>query len=220
MRIILLALIFAVPVFAQMEGNPENFCREGFFTGDSQDFKIGKVKAARIFFHSDDREDCPEAASCRRKAYLVPGNEVIVNRVRSGFTCAWYSPIQGNPTVGWLRVSDLSISDSPKINGTKPWLGEWVFEENGIEFTDNKLAGFLNVTGNATWKGLGDNVHVGEIDGRYEPVNGTINYSDGDDEYDCKIKMRLLGGYLIVADNLKCGGVNVTFSGVYTRRKK
>ena len=65
-----------------------------------------------------------------------------------------------------------------------------------------------------------DNVHVGEIDGRYAPENGMIKYSDGDDEYDCKMTMRLVGRYLVVADNLKCGGVNVTFSGVYTKRKK
>ncbi len=220
MRTFLLVLILALPGFAQLEGNPDNFCRDGFFTRDSQDFKIGRVKASRAYFHSDESEDCPEGAACRRKAYLVPGNEVIVNRVRNGFACAWYSPVKGNPTVGWLKASDLSISAPPKVTGTKAWLGEWVYEENGIELTDNKLAGFLNVTGNATWKGLGDNVHVGEIDGRYEPVDEVINYSDGDDEYDCKITMRHLGKYLIVADNLKCGGVNVTFSGVYTKRKK
>ena len=219
MRTFLLVLIFALPVFAQIEGSPENFCREGFFTRDSQDFKIGRVKAARSYFHSDESEDCPEGVKCRRKAYLVQGNEVIVNRVRNGFACAWYSPVKGSPTVGWLKVSELAIAAPPIVNGTKAWLGEWVFEENGIEFTDNKLAGFLNVTGNATWKGLGDNVHVGEIDGRYEPLDGVINYSDGDDEYDCKITMRRIGNYLVVADNLKCGGLNVTFSGVYMRKK-
>ena len=220
MKALLLLLILALPVFAQMKGDPENFCREGFFTRDSQDFQIGKVRAARAYFHTDEREECPEGAACRGKAYLVAGNEVVVNRVHNGFACAWYSAIKGGPTVGWLKVSDLAIAAPARSTGTKTWLGEWLYEENGIEFTDNKLAGFLNVTGSATWKGLGDNVHVGEIDGRYAPENGVINYSDGDDEYDCKITMRLLGSYLIVADNLKCGGVNVTFSGVYTRRKK
>ena len=220
MKTFLLVLTLTVPVLAQTEGNPENFCRDGFFTRDSRDFKIGKVKSARAYFHSDEKEGCPEGAACRRKAYLVPGNEVIVNRVRNGFACAWYSPMKGNPTAGWLKVSDLAISAPPQAADTKAWLGEWAYEENGIEFTDNKLPGFLNVTGNASWKGLGDNVHVGEIDGRYAPENGVINYSDGDDEYDCKITMRLLGSYLIVADNLKCGGVNVTFSGVYTKKKK
>jgi hypothetical protein len=220
MRAVLLALILAVPVIAQMEGNPENWCRDGFFTRDSQEFKIGKVLTARAAFHSDEKDECPEGAACRRKAYLVRGNEVLVNRVRGSFACAWYSPAKGSPTVGWLKISDLEISSPSKANGTRDWLGEWVDGENGIEFTDNKLAGFLNVTGNASWKGLGDNVHVGEIDGRYAPENGVIKYSDGEDEYDCKMTMRLVGRYLVVSDNLKCGGVNVTFSGVYTKRKK
>ena len=220
MRAFLLALILALPALAQVEGNPENWCRDGFFTRESQDFKIGKVTSPRTYFHSDEKDECPEGAACGRKAYLVRGNEVLVNRVRNGFACAWYTPATGCPTVGWLKVSDLDISVPAKAAGTMVWLGEWVFEGNGIQFTDNKLAGFLNVTGSATWKGLGDNVHVGEIDGRYAPESGVINYSDGDGEYDCKMTMRLLGGYLIVADNLKCGGVNVTFSGVYTKRKK
>ena len=220
MRVLLIALLLVGPAFAQIVGNPENWCRDGSFTRDSENFKIGRVKAPRSYFYSDEKDDCPEGTACRRRAYLVPGNEVLVNCVRDGFACAWYSPAKGTPTVGWLKAADLDISSPAMASGTKAWLGEWVVYENGIEFTDNKLAGFLNVTGNATWKGLNDNVHVGEIDGRYAPENGLIKYSDGDDEYDCKMTMRLVGSYLVVADNLKCGGVNVTFSGVYRKRKK
>lgn len=220
MKAFVLALILAVPAFAQIEGNPDNWCRDGFFTRDSKEFKIGIVKGTRAYFYGDDKDICPEGAACRRKAYLVPGNEVIVNRVRGDFACAWFSPLKGLPTVGWLKVSDLAISSRARNNGTRAWLGEWVYEDNGIEFTDNKLAGFLNVTGNATWIGLNDNVHVGEIDGRYAPENGVIDYSDGDDEFDCKMTMRLLGRYLVVADNLKCGGLNVSFSGIYTKKRR
>jgi hypothetical protein len=111
----------------------------------------------------------------------------------------------------------------PKLSDVTPkaWLGEWKFDDNRIEFTENKLPGFLNVTGSATWVGANPgNVHVGELDGRYKPQNGWIEYSDGNDEFDCRVRLRLLGGYLIVADNLKCGGVNVTFSGIYRRKRK
>lgn len=223
MRTLLLFLVLIAPVFGQFEGNPENSCREGFFTRESKDFRIGTVgggKGSRSYFYGDENADCPERAGCRRKSYLVPGNEVIINRVRNGFACSWFSPAKGNPTVGWIKLTDLAISTPPELSGSRHWLGEWVFENNAIEFTDNKLAGFLNVTGNASWIGLNNNVHVGELDGRFTPENGVINYSDGDDEFDCKVTMRLLGRYLIVADNLKCGGVNVTFSGVYKKKKK
>lgn len=214
-------LASCLPAFAQVGGNPVNWCREGFFTRDSIEFGLAKVKGSkgtRVYFHSDAEADCPGSPSCREKAYLIPGNEVIVNRTYQGYACAWYSPVKGKTSVGWIRESDLSISKM--IPGSyRSWLGEWTYGSNGIEFTENKLPGFLNVTGNAMWQGLGDNVHVGEIDGRYEPRNGVIEYSDGNGEYDCRITMRLLGRYLIVADNLNCGGVNVSFSGIYARKK-
>jgi len=222
-NIIVCVLFLAASTSAQLNGNPANWCREGFFTRDSKEFSIGVVKGAktaRSYFYGDDRDDCPRAANCRQKAFVVGGDEVIVNRSFDGFSCAWYVPKKGRPTVGWIPTSDLSLRDLLPGGASKAWLGEWTYGDNGIEFTENKLPGNLNVTGNATWIGLNDNVHVGEIDGRYEPKNGVINYSDGDDEYDCKMTMRLLGSYLIVADNLKCGGVNVTFSGIYRRKGK
>lgn len=216
-------LMFQVAAPAQMSGNPENWCREGFFTRDSDKFSIAKVKGARnvkAYFYNDDHEDCPVSATCRRKAFVIGGDELIVNRSYQGYSCAWYTFKNGQPTVGWVKTSDLAFPAIKYDFSRRAWLGEWTYAENQIEFTDNKLAGFLNITGNAIWKGIGDNVHVGEIDGRYEPKNGVIDYSDGDDEYDCKATLRLLGSYLIVSDNMKCGGANVSFSGVYTRRKK
>jgi hypothetical protein len=219
-----IVVLFTTSTSAQLEGNPANWCREGFFTRDSETFKIAGVKGgrnARVYFYDDDKENCPGSAACRRNTFVVGGDEVVVNRSFGGHSCAWYTPRSGRPTVGWIKTSDLEFNWILFDASTGPWLGEWKYGENAIEFTDNKLAGYLNVTGNATWIGANPGqVHVGELDGRYEPKNGIVNYSDGDDEYDCKVKMRLLGKYLIVADNLRCGGVNVSFSGVYTRKSK
>lgn len=36
--------------------------------------------------------------------------------------------------------------------------------------------------------------------------------------YDCTVGLRRLGPWLVVDDNLACGGMNVTFRGVYRRR--
>lgn len=222
-NIVAIVLLFAATASAQLAGNPENWCREGFFTRDSEKFNIATVKGGRnvkAYFYNDDKDDCPSSASCRRKAFVVGGDDVIVNRSFGEYSCAWHSPRSGRPTVGWVKTSDLELNWTLRDPSTEPWLGQWRYGENGIEFTENKLAGNLNVTGTAIWKGIGDNVHVGEIDGRYEPKNGVISYSDGDDEYDCKARLRLLGKYLIVSDNLKCGGVNVSFSGIYTQKRK
>ena len=44
----------------------------------------------------------------------------------------------------------------------------------------------------------------------------TLPYEAGDD-LDCRARMRLIGPYLLVADNGQCGGLNVSFSGAYRR---
>ncbi len=101
------------------------------------------------------------------------------------------------------------------------WLGDWRYGENTIRFTNNKLAGFLNVTGDALWRGLGDNVHVGEMDERVEPRLNIVKVGESStDEHECKVTLRLVGEFLVVHDNMRCGGMNVSFSGVYRRSSK
>ena len=34
---------------------------------------------------------------------------------------------------------------------------------------------------------------------------------------ECKVWMRRLGPYLVASDNLSCGGMNISFTGVYTK---
>lgn len=216
-------VLLALSANAQIEGNPDNWCREGFFTRDSSDFSIGIVKGAkgsRTYFRNDNSDNCPESSECQSKAYLVPGDRVVINRTRGSFACAWYAPSKGAPTVGWIDLNSLDRRTMPIVAGVSPWLGEWKYALNTINFTNNKLAGYLNLTGNAYWKGVGDNIHIGELDGRYQPKNGVIEYSDGAGEYDCRASLRLVGEFLIVADNMNCGGVNVSFSGVYIKKNR
>lgn len=219
----LTASLYAVQ--AQTPGNPENWCRNGAFPTDSQDFKIGKVKsgakaAKKVYFYNDYEDDCPTNEKCREKSYIVPGNEVIVSRVYKSFACSWYVPAKGIGTTGWIKLADLDISEVNKQPSLRSWLGTWEFAENSISFTQNKLPGYLNVTGEAFWRGLADNVHIGELDGREKPVGNIINFGSSDtDEYSCKATIRLIGNFLVVDDNSYCGGVNVKFNGVYRRKK-
>lgn len=218
---VLLGLGISGTVFAQVDGNPENWCRPGVFTVDAEAFSVGTAKGAkntRIYFYNDDESDCPGNERCRSKAYLLPGDQVLVSRSRGNFSCVWYTPVKGSATVGWVRTDSFRFIEASANPALSAWLGEWKYGENTINFTHNKLSGWLNVTGDAYWKGVGDNIHIGELDGRVEPENGKTEYSDGDDEYDCKATMRLVGSFLVVKDNNRCGGANVTFSGVYRRK--
>jgi hypothetical protein len=99
------------------------------------------------------------------------------------------------------------------------WLGKWRYYDNSIEISKSG-AGELAVKGNAFWQGLGDNIHIGELDHKAKPTGNILKLGENEtSEYDCKVTMRLLGKYLIASDNNNCGGANVTFSGVYRKTK-
>jgi hypothetical protein len=222
MKALILISIFACSCFGQLAGNPDNWCREGFFTRESDSFSLGLVKTAkgsRAYFYDDASEKCPNDASCKRKAFVVAGDQVLINRVRGDFACAWFAPAKGSPTIGWLRLADIDRPAMLLDASEAAWSGEWKYGDSSISIAPHKLGGYLSISGQATWKGVGNNVNVGELSGRFEHKDGVLNYSDGTDENDCKARMNLLGGYLIVSDNMKCGGLNVSFSGIYRKAK-
>lgn len=221
-RLLVVALlcVSAPTVFGQAP-EVDNWCRAGFFTKESDNFRIAVAsgkRSDRVYFFDDFDDDCPGKESCRAKAYVVGGDRFVVSRTYKDFGCAWFAPVRGMPTIGWIKLGNLKFVD----RGAKPtlssWLGRWRYAENSVNFTHNKLAGWLNVTGDALWRGLGDNVHIGEIDDRAEPTGNILKVGERDaDEYSCKASMRLVGEFLVVNDNLNCGGANVSFSGVYRR---
>ena len=221
--IFIIILILTTPLFAQLEGNPDNFCRNGSFPRESRDFKLARItgkKGERIYFHGDEREDCPNGKDCRLKSYLIPGDEVIVSRTRDGYACGWFQPLKGYETVGWLKTDNLEWIETNQNPPADKWIGNWKHYDNVIDIVIGKNRGLFSVTGEATWKGVGDNVHVGELDyNEVKPVGNHLKLGENDnEEYDCKVSMWLLGKYLVVADNLRCGGANVSFSGVYQRK--
>lgn len=203
---------------AQVEGNPDNWCRNGAFTDDAAPFRTGTVGGARgerTYFYSDDA-DCPGGsdAKCRRKAYLVAGDEVIVTRRFDRFICAWFQPAKGSETVGWLPADRLALRDVDRNPPLALWMGEWEFYDNSVSIRRGSRAGRLKLEGQAFWRGLGDNIHVGEIGGEAAPRAGEITLEDDI----CRVSLRLVGRFLVVNDNNHCGGHNVTFDGIYRRK--
>lgn len=212
-----------VQVFGQLEGNPENWCRNGAFPRESKDYLLGTIKGKkgeRIYFYGDDGEDCPQGKNCRRRSYVVPGNEVIVSRKFGGFACAWFQPARGAETVGWIPLDKVEFIEMLQDGGPQAWRGSWKFYDSTIRIAETAQKNIYKVTGDAYWKGLGDNIHIGELNGEAKYADSSLVYGgDESGEYDCRVTMRLLGRFMIVTDNLKCGGANVTFSGVYRRAK-
>jgi hypothetical protein len=222
LAVLFFGFIFATQIFAQLDGNPPNICRNGYFPREGKDYQMARIigKAGeKIYFYGDEREDCPQGKNCRLKSYLIPADEIIVSRTLGGYVCSWFQPRKGSETVGWINVDNLEWIETNQKPAANDWLGEWRFYDNSITISKSKTPDLFDVKGNAVWKGLGDNVHVGELDESGKPSANTLKLGEKDtEEYACKVSMQLVGKFLIVADNMNCGGANVTFSGVYRKK--
>ena len=143
---------------------------------------------------------------------------MIISRKFGNFACAWFQPKKGAETVGWIPLDKLEIIGLLQGIGKADWTGTWKFYDSEIKISPTEKENVYKVTGNAFWKGLGDNVHIGELDGDAKLVETNLKYGEtDDDEFACKVTLRLIDKFMIVSDNLNCGGVNVSFSGVYRK---
>ena len=216
------SLLQTSPAFAQLKGNADNVCRNGYFPRESTNYRLAKIKGAagdKIHFHGDDSERCPDDAACRLKTYVVPNDEVVVSRTFGKFACSWFQPRKGTETVGWIETDRLAWQETTRRPAMPDWLGEWRAYDNFIRIAKSKAPGKLAITGEATW-GSGSRTHTGELDYEAKPDAQTISFGDGTDELDCQVTMHLVGKFLVVGDNLHCGGANVSFSGVYQKRPR
>lgn len=59
--------------------------------------------------------------------------------------------------------------------------------------------------------------NLGAFDSIGRPHSHAVVFTDTDDE--CSVSAHLVGDVLVVNDNHQCGGMNVTFDGVYEREK-
>lgn len=193
---------------------------------------IVREGSPRVHFvaEADTASGCiARAVDCGGKAYVVPGNEVlVVGDAVSGYVCTTFSSQRGDVTSGWLPEAALA----PIAANPDDWIGKWHRTEADLDI--NPAAGrVLHVLGEATWGAFDParvqrgGVHVGELDGTAAPHDGTLAFTVGTDrtlpyeeggETDCRITLTRRGPYLVAKDNMNCGGANVTFTGLYRRR--
>ncbi|MCB2047307.1 MAG: hypothetical protein KDE32_03670 [Novosphingobium sp.] len=217
-------LALALPALCLGAAPPEDFdpmCRNGLFPSQPP-FALATINRTdgRAVFQ-DDNDGCPwQGKTCATKAYVVPGDTVIINRVRNGYACAFY-PSKGGGTAGWLATRQINLTPVDTRPSPDRWLGTWSSEGNPrVTITQN--LGTLYAKGEAYWpgpQGTHDypSIHVGEIDGPVEISGHTGVY--GEDDNLCEVRFTLLGDYLLASDNSNCGGANVSFSAVYQRAK-
>jgi hypothetical protein len=209
--------------FAPLAGNPE--------------IALGRINssALRTYFirNSSELKGCPSAeVECRGKSYLVPGNRVVLSRTNGAFVCVDFADTRGVPRLGWVLASAVDHEPAAPVT-LADWFGVWTEVEAKITLKPSSKAGMLSISGDAIWGSLDPErvkagaVHIGSIEGIAAPEGAALSFAmgangatlpvDKGEEGDCKVWMRRLGPYLPVSDNNNCGGMNVSFSGLYKK---
>jgi hypothetical protein len=176
---------------------------------------------------------CPSAASaCRLRAFVMPGDEVLVDLTDAAYVCAFFKSQGGTETRGWLPRASLELV-APAPAPARQWDGNWqrdreariVIKSHGDE---------VEVSGSAMWGSYDSErvrrggVHVGALSGTgrprgqtlaigYDPDRSSFRPAQDQPPEDCAAKLDLYGRYLVVEDNRGCGGLNVSFTGTYVR---
>jgi hypothetical protein len=198
---------------------------------------LGHISTAadRVHFIKDAgmQPGCPNAKPvCLARAYLVPGDVIIVSMQQPAFVCATYVDAKGGEWSGWLPAEAVALDSAAPVTPSG-WIGTWSRTEAEIRVKAGK-DGALRIEGDATY-GATDparvkrgGVNVGEISADVIPASGQLSFAMGEDatlladkgdEFSCRVWMQRIGPWLAVDDNRHCGGFNVTFRGVYIRKR-
>jgi hypothetical protein len=191
---------------------------------------VSRVTApARVYFvrGADENAACPsDAPACRRPDYLVSGDLVLMGKRHPPYVCAAYqSPLARKQdwTNGWLPASALAPVAPAPAPKDSDWTGEWVHPGGSITIAKGG-GGKLKVAGLQTYPAL-LNVHTGVLNANVRPAQNMIAFNedgstpfDEGTEGDCLVRMQRIGPWLAVEDNSACGGVMVTFTGLYRRK--
>lgn len=161
---------------------------------------------------------------------LSTGDRVIITaHPDSEFSCVVRPGSPSYQPDAGLVLTELLEPDNERA---QDWLGQWQGNpEQNIMI--EQAEDILDITADASW-GMSDpqrvesgGVNVGEFSASAKPKKGriafTVDFADGatlpyDEENDsCPVKLWLAGEFLVASDNDRCGGMNVTFTGFYTR---
>jgi hypothetical protein len=161
-------------------------------------------------------ERCPSPKpKCKLKAYVVAGDVLVAYEVAGHYSRVEFVSAKGRSYIGWLENEGLlAVPASPAV-----WTGSWQATEHTIAITTTRKSGQFRASGDATW-GAGDpdrvargGVNMGQFAGNFVPAKDRATVEESGDSNGCRVKLRLLGPYLVTSDNLNCGGHNVSFSG-------
>ncbi|MDR2208709.1 MAG: hypothetical protein LBE22_07050 [Azoarcus sp.] len=231
MRILIILSLLLPPLTSEAT---ETYCEHELFTSQTTSVKQAKVTATengKLHFRNGG-EGCPDSAKCVQKAYLVAGDKLIVTNSINDWTCSLFLG-KKQSFFGWLPTKFLEISPVESAPQLADWAGDWrtVYpvdwlndNHGGIKITLKE--GHLEVSGETVGdckeRPGGYYCNEGGFAGEAVPVGDLLIISDsyeGDpltiSDDACAVQIRLIPNCLIVTDNWRCGGHNVSFTGVY-----
>jgi hypothetical protein len=219
---------FAIAALALMAASAaraadDGTCRNGDFPTEQDRFGLAQVTGAGHLPFLGDTNGCPnETVACHGGGYVVTGDVLLTGRSQGAYVCAFY-PNRGGGSAGWVRADRLAARPADPSPPLTAWVGRWKDGDNTIKLTAR--GGRLVVDGAAYWPSANPPLserpggpNIGSLAGSARPIGDRVVFKDGDDQYACVATLTLVGKLLVAADNNNCGGMNVTFTSVYTRR--
>jgi len=214
------------------DGTDPTHCT-GLDWSDKQALVVSKIASSRVNFIKSSYDDnfkavtCPAATdACRKKSYLVEGDLVLTGKTRGEFTCVSYqSPTakQRGWSRGWMPTTSLAPVAPMAAPNEADWIGTWSHPGGDIEIKRG-ADGKLNVSGEMSNPG-GLNPQTADIDADVVPTRDSIAFVDDGSkpfekaEGECRVRVQRIADWLLVQDNVGCGSVGVTFTGLYHRKK-
>lgn len=168
----------------------------------------------RAHFH-DRAEACPGSGACeqRREGYVVGGDLVFVSAPVNGFRCVYAGAAKGDLVAGFVSADSLEPAPDAEPLTPEFLAGRWRHLA-GDEIVFARRGDGVTARGQATYDSGGPGgPNVGEFGGAVAIEGRTARYADEA----CTVTATRRGSYLVVNDNLGCGGMNVAFRGIYTR---
>ena len=145
---------------------------------------------------------------CVGPTVLSASSQVLAGATTGGWRCVTFRAGSASLVSAWTPATNLRVTATP----TPSWAGVWISQEADLSLTLHGAA--VHASGTATHAFL-SSIHMGEIDADAQPVGRDLRLSEGP----CLVSLTVLGDWLLASDNYACGGVNVTFGGLYWRQR-
>ena len=195
---------------------------------------IAKIIADKPQVHfvknASDKAACPaEVGDCQDNAYLVPGDLMLVGKTHGAYSCVSYQSAADRTqqwAIGWVRSTSLTPVSPTQSPSRVDWIGVWIRAGGKIAIRTGPR-GRLRISGEAVYPAA-ESVHNGVLRATVTPSNGMLQFADNGtsafdqasaDAGDCLVRMQRLADLLVAQDNERCGGMMVTFTGFYRRKR-